>query len=185
LNQTELEKRRLKMKIQKTLAGALAIIMVCAGAAWAGYHGMGDHNMGDRGMGRHKSDRNMAAPHLGILHSLELTKAQTDQVVEIFNTYDEAHETLRQEMREAREQLCQAIHSDEMVEADIREAARQVGEKLGALSVHKARVFSEIRSILTAEQLEQLEAMKTKCCERRKCRQRLHKAIGDYQDIGE
>ncbi len=173
------------MKFQKTFAVALAIVMVFAGAAWAGYHGMGDHNMKDRGMPPHGPDKKMAAPHLRILHSLNLTEAQTDQVVEIFNKYDEEHEALRQQMREAREQLYEAIHSNEMVEADIRSAASQVGEKLEALSVHKAMVFFEIRSILTTEQLEQLEEMKTKCCERRKCHQRLHNAIQEYQDIGE
>src|SRR6056297_1074899 len=179
------------MKLQKTLMIALALIMVSAGAAWAGQHGMGKHDMGKKGKGYHDvhgyhghGQKSGACP-FKMLHGLDLTEAQTDQVAAIFDQYTDEHETLRQNMREARKALREAVHSDAKTEADVRAAAQTVGDQLAELSVHRSKMYSEIRPILTNDQAEKLQEMKTRQCERKKCHQRLNKAIQDYQDVEE
>jgi len=179
------------MKLQKTLTIALALIMVCAGAAWAGQHGMGKHDMGKHGKGYHDAhgyhghgQKGGACP-FKVLHGLDLSEDQTDQIVAIFDKYADDHETLRQNMREAREALREAVHSDAKTGADVRAAAQNVGDQLAELSVHRSNMYTEIRPILTDEQAEKLQEMKTRQCERKKCHQRLNKAIKDYQDVAE
>ncbi len=179
------------MKLQKTLTIALALIMVCAVAAWAGQHGMGKHDMGKHGKGYHDlhgyhghGQKGGACP-FKVLHGLDLSEAQTDQIVAIFEKYEDAHETLLQNMREAREALREAVHSDAKTEADVRAAAQTVGDQLAELSVHRSNIYVEIRPILTDEQAEKLQEMKTRQWERKKCHQRLNKAIRDYQDVAE
>jgi Spy/CpxP family protein refolding chaperone len=179
------------MKLQKPLAIALTLLMVCAGAAWAGQHGMGHHDMGKHGKGYHDkhgyhgNGQKCGACPFKMLHGLDLTEAQTDQIVAIFEKYEDEHETLRQNMREARKTLREAIHSEAKTEADVRAAAQKVGDQLAELSVHRSKMYSEIRPVLTDDQVEKLQEMKTRQCERKKCHQRLNKAIQDYQDVAE
>ena len=173
------------MKLQKTLVIVLAIVMVCAGAAWAGQHGMGHHKMGSPGMGHDGKGQKDGNCPFKMLRGLDLTEAQTDQIIAVFNKYEKEHDAIRQEMREARKTLREAVHTDEINEADIRAAAKQLGDQKGELAIQQARMYSEIRPILTEDQRQQLKEMKTNRWERKECRQRLHKAIRDYRDIEE
>lgn len=171
--------------LKKTLTITLALLMVCAGAAWAGQHGMKHHDMGKSGKGYqdHRGpDKESGACGFKMLRGLDLTEAQTDQIVAIFDKHADEHETLRQNMRDARTALREAVHSDADNEAAIRDAAQKVGEQLAELSVHRSNVYAEIQSVLTEDQAEQLKEMKTRNFERKRCHQRLDKAIDDYQN---
>ena len=171
------------MRLRNAFLMALALVMVCAVGAWAGQQGMGHHGKGfDKSYGK----GNMCSDcPFKMLHGVDLTEAQTEKIVGIFNKYEGEHDILQKKMREARETLREAVHSDPVNEPDIRKAAQLVGDQLAALSLHQAQIYSEIRPVLTAEQIEKMQKMKAKRYERRQCHQRLKKAIQDYQDVDE
>lgn len=160
---------------KRSLAGALVLVLLLAAAAWGGHRGQG---FGDR-------FSSFEEPPFPRLHALRLTQAQVDQITAVLEKYEDEHAMLRRQMRDERLALHEAVHSDPFDEEEIRAAAQALGEQLGELSVHRARVLSEIRLVLTPEQLEQLSEMKESFRQKRECRRQLHRAIRDYIRVGE
>ncbi|MGM0453083.1 MAG: Spy/CpxP family protein refolding chaperone [Thermodesulfobacteriota bacterium] len=173
------------MQLQKTVSIALALVMVFAATALAAHHGKRDCMKGKRGtMGADGPGKAGPCP-MAMLHGLDLSESQVDQVADVFNRYEDEHDDLRKQMREAREALREAVHGDGFNEEEIRGAARTVGDGIADMAVHRARIFSEIRPVLTADQIEKLETMKTKRLEQRKCHRRLNKAFRNYRQTEE
>ena len=174
------------MQYKKTLMTVLVMVMMLAPVAWAGHHGKGGTGSGSGpcggspGQGFYGPGGGGMGP-LGALHGLNLSEQQTEQIAAVLEKHKDAHADVRRQMREARRSLNEAIHSGSFDEARVRKAAQAFNDQLADFSVHRARVFSEIRPILTDDQITQLEDRKKTRSERRQSHQRLNRAIRDYQ----
>jgi Spy/CpxP family protein refolding chaperone len=100
-----------------------------------------------------------------ILHRLDLTNEQNEQIKAI----REANREKTKDAREAVAETTKALHeaaSQEANEATIRAAATAVGNALGDRAVLRATAMASIKKVLTAEQLEKLEELRAKMKER-------------------
>jgi len=171
------------MQYKKTWMMVLVMVMMLAPLAWAGHHGKA--GSGSRGGGPCQGLRGpghgTGMGPLGALHGLNLSEEQTGQIAAVLEKHEDAHADVRRDMRDARRALNEAIHSDSFDEARVRKAAQAFSDQLADFSVHRARVFSDIRPILTDDQITQLEQRKKTRSERRQSHQRLNRAIRDYQ----
>lgn len=141
------------MKAMKTLAVALAIVMIFAGSAMAwggGKHGKGFGHGGFHGKGG-------GFMGLRMLMSLDLTDAQKTSVANVIAKYREEMQANKEKLMEAREKLADATLAEEFSETAVREAAQELAPLKEDMAVLRARVASEIRPILTPEQIALLE----------------------------
>ena len=100
-------------------------------------------------------------PGLGLrgLFRLDLTQEQLAAIKEIQADQQQAMESLRTAVQEARQALQQAVVAGDDDEA-IRSAATALGQAMGDAAIARAGVVKAIKAVLTEEQLTQLEAMK-------------------------
>lgn len=97
---------------------------------------------------------------LGFLSKLNLTNDQKHKVALILKDHrQEAKETMNN-LRTARKNLFAAVNSQEYNEAAVRQAAKDVARWQEEMAVHRAKVMSEVRKVLTPEQISQIEAKK-------------------------
>ncbi|MCB1036605.1 MAG: Spy/CpxP family protein refolding chaperone [Acidobacteria bacterium] len=127
------------------VAAVLAPVFLFAGPGRGG--GFGHH-------GRH------GGPGFPGLRGLDLSEAQRTQIHEIFSAQREQGEAAREQLHQARQALADQIHAETFDEVAIRQAAQQVSALEENQAVERARLFQQIRQILTPEQLQQLETMK-------------------------
>jgi Spy/CpxP family protein refolding chaperone len=92
-------------------------------------------------------------------YRLELTDDQTQRVHGLMEARQSAFEGLHEQMVAARGALADAIHAQALDEAAIRGAAAAVGAVEADLAVARAALLQEIRSILTAAQLAEMNEM--------------------------
>ena len=176
--------------IRKTLCMALVLVMAFSGAAMAGRFGgggFGGHHGGGSG-GHHGGGfggpgecgfRGPGGGFGGGFRGLNLTDEQKTAVNDVLSKNLDEKTNLMDTLATAKENMGNIIHADEFNEVSVREAFQQMAAALEELAVLKARTFSEIRPILTPEQLEQLKERKaervTKMKERMAARQSVMK----------
>lgn len=142
-----------------TLAAAVAVLaptLLLAGPGRGdhGRHGMrGGH--GHAGMGHHG------------LRQLDLSEEQREQIHRLMEARRGEGEAARQQLHEAREALAQQVHAETLDEAGIRAASRAVAALEEEQAVQRARLFQEVRKVLTPEQLAQWETLQQERMERR------------------
>lgn len=95
-----------------------------------------------------------------IAERLELTDQQRERIGEIRDSYSEEARALLENLGAERRELATAIHADPLDESAIRDAASQVARVEADMAVQRARIFSEIRQILTPEQVEKAEELR-------------------------
>lgn len=146
---------RFRFFIAVAAMAVLAPTLLFAGPGRGG--GFGNHGMhGDSG--------------LRGLHQLDLSEEQREQLHEALSARREEGAEARQELREARIALMQAIHAETLDEGAIRAASQRVSTLEEDQAVERALIFQEVRKILTAEQLEELQSMRQERRERRQGR---------------
>ncbi|MCP3982498.1 MAG: Spy/CpxP family protein refolding chaperone [bacterium] len=152
--------------LKSTLIVALLFVAsVVTTAALAAPQGRGFGPGGGRGPGGPDGER------LGrVMEQLDLTDTQREQVTEIFESRRETLRGAIESQREAREALMQQIHADDFSEAAIREAAWRLAELEADAAVARGRAFQEIRQVLTAAQLEELEQLRADMRQRKQGR---------------
>jgi protein CpxP len=94
--------------------------------------------------------------------ALDLSKEQTEQVKAIFLKHRDKIAPLRKEMMSDRRELRKLIQSDKPDEAALREQAKKIAATSGDLAVRRAKVFQEVRAVLTPEQVQKLRALQEK-----------------------
>lgn len=171
------------MQYKKTLMMVLVMVMMLAPVAWAGHHGKAGYSSGggSPGQGFNSPGYGAGMGPLGALHGLDLSEQQTEQIAAVLEKHKDAHADVRRQMRDARRSLNEAIHAENFDEARVRKAAQALSNQFADFSVHRARVFSEIRPILTDDQIAQMAERKKTRSERRDSHQRLNRAIREYR----
>ncbi len=154
------------MKNRLMACVVVALIMGFGVPAWAGHGYQGECPM-------------MDGPHhgkgfgpMGMLKGLNLTSEQQTQVDGIMDQHKDQIQAMDEKINASRKALHEAIHNDVFDEQKIREASKSLAANKEEMDVLRARMLSEIRTVLTPEQAAQLKEMKNRHQEQRKCRER-------------
>ena len=97
---------------------------------------------------------------------LGLSDQQSDQLEALFTAHRKAMRSVHEAMRTAREALNAQIHAETIDEAAIRKAAGVMAVLEADQAVNRAKLFQEIRGILTPEQFQKLEQIREERRER-------------------
>ncbi len=137
------------MKRSKFLTLTLAIVIIFAGAVPAiagGFDGMGHGHWGRPGIAGLKT-----------FLKLNLTDAQRSQLLKILDQYQMERKNVAHDSFEARRNLFEALHSEPFNEANVREAFERLSTIKEDSFVLRARVRSEMKAVLTPDQLALLQ----------------------------
>jgi Spy/CpxP family protein refolding chaperone len=102
----------------------------------------------------------------GCLKQLDLTDAQKSGISEIMEKYDPQHDALRNRIHEARQEMQTTMNGQPFDEAQVRAAYQAMNPLREELFLLNAKMKSEIRSLLTADQLKALEEKRDHWCEK-------------------
>ena len=151
------------MKFNKALVGVLFLTISFAGAvvAEAGH------------FGRHHEQPGMMGPEfygLKTMIQLKLTPEQQSQILGIIEKYDNQRQSLKMSLREARRNLARVLQAEQPDENEIKNALHQAAPVREELLVMRVKMMAELKSVLTPEQLQLLEARKSHRFEGRRAR---------------
>lgn len=110
---------------------------------------------------------------------LNLTDQQKQEIAAILKTYRDDIVTAVDNVIVARKNLLETIHGSEYNETAVRTASQAVANAEEELAVLRAKVVSEVKGVLTAEQLSKIEQLKTDIMDRVKSRVDKIKALID------
>ena len=111
--------------------------------------------------GRHHGQFGVMGPELYGLKTfiqLKLTPEQQSQILGILEKYDNQRQSLKMSLREARRNLARVLQTEQPAEDEIRSALRRAAPIKEELLVMRVKMTAELKSVLTPEQLELLEA---------------------------
>lgn len=155
------------MKALRKEFAALAILTaVAVGATMVSGNAWADRG-GDRGgrcacSGRDGGWKGHGQQGDRLAKALDLSKEQSEQVKTIFLKHRDEVAPLRKEMMSERRELSKLTQSDKPDEAAIREQAKKIAATSGDLAVRRAKVFQEVRTVLTPEQIQKFRALQEK-----------------------
>jgi periplasmic protein CpxP/Spy len=141
------------MKGVKSIVVFWVLVYILVG--WIGVYAL-DSVPGPSGKGHGRHGERF----LKVLDQLNLTESQKHDIAYILKQNREQARELRREMFAARRLVVEAITGNAYNEEAVREAAQKaalVGEQL---AVMRAKVFDQIRGLLTPEQLEKIQKIK-------------------------
>jgi Spy/CpxP family protein refolding chaperone len=148
------------MKPKALIAGVAAASMVFAMAFVAQARPFGPGFSG-RGMGA-------GVDGLKALLELKLSENQRAQLINIISKYDDQREGFRNRMVEARKNLWGVIKAAEFNEENARKAFQEESAVREDMFVLRAKMMSEMKSVLSPEQLQLLQERKAQRYERMK-----------------
>ncbi|WP_373497946.1 Spy/CpxP family protein refolding chaperone [Desulfococcus sp.] len=170
------------MKINKglTIILGLAMIFIVSSPAMAG-HGRGWKNgdgMGYRGcpMGRNGGHGMMG---FGFLRDADLTDDQMQKIVEIAKGFAPELKAQKEAVWTARQGMMELMMADGTDEAAVRKAYGAAAAAEEAMTVLRFKMMSEIKTVLTKEQLAQAKEKMTLRHER--MRDRSDRRWGDFE----
>jgi periplasmic protein CpxP/Spy len=141
------------MKGMKSIVVFWVLVYILAG--WVGVYAL-DSAPGPSGKGHGGHGQGF----LKVLDQLNLTESQKHDIANILKQNREQARELRSEMFAARKLQVEAITGSAFNEDAVRDAVRRAAHFEEQQAVMKAKVFHEIRKLLTTEQLETLQKMK-------------------------
>jgi Spy/CpxP family protein refolding chaperone len=131
----------------------LAVLLVFATAGLVAFTPPQDEGGGKRG-------RALRLMFMGVFKKLDLTQDQREDIRAIVKGAIQTNKDLIKDSMQSRKELAEATFAENFDEAAVRNAFRKSAAKQEELAVLKAKVFSEIRPLLTEEQLEILKNLK-------------------------
>lgn len=146
----------MKRNIKLAMALAVSMIFALSVTAYAGKHGKG---------GPHGKGGMMGFPFLQ-----SLSEDQKPKVAEIFAKYKDEMDQRRDASAAAMEKVADAVHADTFNEADIRQAFKEASAAKEEMVVLRAKILSEIKPLLTPEQIAKMKERKERMKDRRECR---------------
>lgn len=117
-----------------------------------GHHGRGHHGFGTRGFGGPGFDGPRGERMMFMLHGLDLSDAQREQIRGILETEKEDAETRHEALRDAHKNLHQLSLNETYDAAAVKAAAATVGQLMAEMAEERARVGNSIYQVLTPEQ---------------------------------
>lgn len=150
------------MKSKKVLVVGIILTMFFAGsmAAMAGgfsprhhRHGMGPGLFG-----------------LKTMLELKLSDSQQTRVLDIIGKYENEMKNNRDTIREARKNLMAAMHADQFSEEQVRATFKQLSSIREESIVSRGKMMTELKAVLTPEQMALLKERKIQRMEWRKAR---------------
>ena len=123
--------------------------------------------------GRHHGQFGVMGPELYGLKTfiqLKLTPEQQSQILGIIEKYDNQRQSLKMSLREARRNLARVLQAEQPDENEIKNALHQAAPVREELLVMRVEMMAELKSVLTPEQLQLLEARKSHRFEGRRAR---------------
>jgi Spy/CpxP family protein refolding chaperone len=154
------------MKSKKTLVVGIVLAMVF-GSAMAAM--AGDFSCRHR---RHGFGQDLYG--LKAMSELKLSDSQQTDVLDIIGKYESEMKNNRDSIREARKNLLAAMHAESFNEAQLREAFKQLSSIREESIVSRARMMTELKAVLTPEQMTLLKERKAQRKERIKARLGAH-----------
>jgi Spy/CpxP family protein refolding chaperone len=160
--QNKSQQEELNMKSKKVFVVGIILTMFFAGsvAAMAGefsprHH---RHGMGPRLFG------------LKTMLELKLSDSQQTDVLNIISKYENEMKNNRDSIRQARKNLMAAMHVEAFNEEELRTAFKQLSSIREESIVSRGKMMSELKAVLTPEQMTLLKERKTQRMEWRKAR---------------
>lgn len=98
---------------------------------------------------------------LKALFQLNLTTEQKKDIAAILKGYQDEVKNAVDDVVASRKNLFETIHGDTYNESAVRDASKGVASAEEELAVLRAKIVSDIKTVLTAEQLSTLENIKT------------------------
>lgn len=149
------------MKKQFIMSLVLVMMMAFGGVSWAkdwgGGMGMGGHHKGKKG------------GHMEFLKKLDLTQQQQDQVEAIMEQNKSEKKTLHKNVKNAKKALQKTVKADTFDEQAIRDASKTLAVNIEEMAVFRGKRFSEIRAILTPEQIEKMAELRAHHKDEKEC----------------
>ncbi len=108
---------------------------------------------------KNKGDRN---PLMRALHQLDLTPQQRQQIKKIRKSTKPARRNLLNQLAEGKTNMIRLVDTDKQDKAAIEAAATEQSKLMKQMILHKAELFSQIRTVLTDEQRVKLGKMRDK-----------------------
>jgi Spy/CpxP family protein refolding chaperone len=97
---------------------------------------------------------------------LNLSGRQQEQVKAVMDRHQNEMQGLDQKIDAARKSVHEAVHADTFNEKMIRDAHKTLAGEMETMAVLRGKIFSEIRPILTPEQLKQWKEMRNRHMEK-------------------
>jgi Spy/CpxP family protein refolding chaperone len=97
---------------------------------------------------------------------LNLTDQQQEQVKAVMDTHQSEMQGFDEKIDAARKSVHEAVHADIFDETAIRNAHKTLATEMENMAVLRGKIFTEIRPILTPEQLTQVKKMRDRKSER-------------------
>lgn len=141
-----------KVKSLTALLVALTFTIFLSGALKA------DAFIGQGNTGQNHLNLNFSV--LKALFQLNLTTEQKQDIAAILKGYQDEVKNAVDDVAAARKNLFETIHGDTYNETAVRDASKGVAIAEEELAVLRAKIASDIKTVLTAEQLSTLETMK-------------------------
>ncbi len=149
----------------------LVLAMGFAGTAWA--------RSGKDGRSMQKRYCPMGAGPMCGLGRLDLTAQQWEKTAAILEKHKDEIRALHKKMWKAKKALRDATMSDTYNEKNIRAAAGNLAADIEETAILRAKVFSEIRAILTPQQIERMKNMRSQHRARMKAMWEYRELMGD------
>jgi len=117
--------------------------------------------------------------HLRMLWDLDLSAEQKAAIQELLPAYREEKDVLSEKMHTARETMHTLMTADVLDENGIREASRAMAPIMEEMAVLRARFVFDLKDILTAEQVAQVQARRQGAMDRRHKHRRFQQDMMD------
>ena len=125
------------------------LVIICLVASHAGAKSFGP--------GNHFRNFGGGLAGLKTFIDLDLSETQKTEVLSIIDKYQDMRQSTREKLREARENLRNALKYEQFNEDGVRTAYRQVSSIQEDLLVLRVQMRSELKTLLTPEQSELLK----------------------------
>jgi Spy/CpxP family protein refolding chaperone len=159
------------MKIKKglTIILALAMIFTISSQAMAGRGGWKNCDDGKAFHGRHGGRHgSFGMMGLGFLRSAGLTADQKKQAADILKGYIPEMKTKTEALASARQAMMDAMVAGDATEQSVRKAHADVAAASEALALVRFKIATDIRKLLTEDQLAAIRVHQTVRAERMK-----------------
>jgi Spy/CpxP family protein refolding chaperone len=101
---------------------------------------------------------------------LKLSESQQTQVLDIIGKYEDEMKNNRDNIREARKNFMTAMHAEVFDEGKVRTAFKELSSIREESIVSRGKMMSELKAVLTPEQMALLKERKVQRMERKKAR---------------